>query len=472
MSTRELVQRVAAAYAAGHTKVASGFPFPKSGPPQAAPLVGSSPDKRNIPQDHPFDSRALKPMAKALWASSVSLGHALTAYRQLSRLKSTTVSPDGMIGGRGFIMNVKDVRHKLFEACEALSAITDTLHDEIQAPHWKPKLAQLDETDAEDVTRFVEESQGLLDNPEAEAEEDMEDVEKGKKDDEEPQASKLPSAGPAEESEAQPAKPTMKEASAGYGCIPWRPTPVGIPDYLPGQPVLADSSVDPDTLPGPRVDSLDRGEQTGPEGSFNEDEWAPSDDWTAKPEHGTYNYEGENDFREANLAPMAESGMPKDDDTPTEAWDFGLGFGAKGQGAGGYENPSGEGAGNKGVWGPHSGLPGNSNVSVNDNTPIVDVNLNERHAIVDTLPGDTDEPVARSDYYTGWKGNLVQGCDGPMGESELPQEPTPIVENAPSLVDTAYVSEDAETPYVRYDYTTHEYRNDPLHNWPQGSDHG
>lgn len=432
--------RVASAFTEGRTKVASFPPFSKNGPP---PPPSGSPEKRNIPEDHPFDSRALKPMAQALWASSVSLGHALTAYRHVNRLKSTTVSPDGMVGGRGYIMSVKDLRQRLYEACEALSAITDTLHDEIQAPHWKPKLAQLDETDKQQVERFVEESQGILADPEDDAEEDMEAVEKGEKPpkDEDPKASKLPGGGPIEESEAQPVKPTMKESRSK----------------------TANSSLPVDSLPGPRVDHLDRGEQMGPWGSYNTEEDAPSNDlYDHRPDNYTYKSEWENDFREA-CGVEGESAVPDSttDDTPTQAWDFGIGYGAKGQGAGGYENPSGEGSGTQGVWGPHSGLPGSPGTSVNDTTPMVDVSLNERRAFFSTLlPGDTDEPVARSDYFPGPKGNLVQS------ESELPQEVTPFTENVPSMVDTMYVTEDAETPYVRYDYNTHTNRPDPLHNWP------
>src|SRR6478736_1684831 len=137
---------------------------------------GSLTAKRNIPKDHPFDPKALKPMAQTLWASSVALGHALTAYKHLSRLKSATVSPDGMLGGRGYVMGVPDIRKKLYAACEALSAITDTLHDEITAPHWRPRLAMLDENDAEDIERYVEKSEGILEDPTAESEEEEEEI--------------------------------------------------------------------------------------------------------------------------------------------------------------------------------------------------------------------------------------------------------------------------------------------------------
>lgn len=164
-------------------------------------------------------------MSKALYATSVALGNALTAYREFSRVKSATVSPDGMLGGRGYVMGVRDMRQKMWDACEALSAVADTLHDEVNAPHWKPKLALLDKNDAEDVERFVEESQDVLENPEGDAAEDIRAIEeandgkgkkkKKKKKDEEQPASETPTGGDqAAEDEAQPPSLGVKEASS------------------------------------------------------------------------------------------------------------------------------------------------------------------------------------------------------------------------------------------------------------------
>lgn len=173
-------------------KTASGPPpfgndDPAGNPePEGTPVMGASalpggdrggPGKRNIPKDHPYDPRALKPLSRMLWAMSVALGHALTAYRQFTRLKSSTISPDGMLGGRGYVMQVKEIRDKLHDACENLSAISDSIHDEINAPHWEPKLNQLDPADAMDVKKFLQESQQILQDPEAEAEGDMEAIE-------------------------------------------------------------------------------------------------------------------------------------------------------------------------------------------------------------------------------------------------------------------------------------------------------
>ena len=113
------------------------------------------------------------------------------------------------------------------------------------------------------------------------------------------------------------------------------------------------------------------------------------------------------------------------------------------------------------MWGPHSGLPGTPSGASGDEAAVLDVNLNDRRALLDSLPGDTAPPVARSDYYPGEKDNQVQG------ESELPGEASPWHEEEFSLVDTYTNNEDLETPYVRYDYTTPSFRDDPLHNWPQ-----
>jgi hypothetical protein len=80
------------------------------------------------------------------------------------------------------------------------------------------------------------------------------------------------------------------------------------------------------------------------------------------------------------------------------------------------------------------------------------------------VPNDTERPVARSDYFPGDRGNLV---NTQLSQSELPGSPSPKGEAPQEMMNTDYITEDVSTPYVRYDYTTHDYRDDPLHNWPE-----
>lgn len=555
----------------GRAKMAA---FPPS--PNEDGGAESSAAKRLIPKDHEFQAKSLKPLSKALWASTVALGHALTAYRHLSRLKSATVSPDGLMGGRGYVMKLSEMRQKLYEASEALSAISDTIFDEINGPHWKPKLAQLDESDKKDVTRFIDEAQEVMDNPEAGAEEEIEEIEgksKGK-------SKKEPEGGPEEDSSSLPGSgafqgesdvhvestPRPKEAS-------WRQRPTGMSDRAwvhefytdPTRPGYVAPSLDSarlveaiyvktanSSLPvselsgGPRVDHIGPGTGMGEYGDFSEDETVPPP--AAGPEDDyDYTSEWENDMSRSAGSwkapihlPSLDSldGYPKTqgptptldqyreiaelfakgwsearvlqsplarqlkldksdlndvrlmrkhkliasanipdsstDDTPTDAWDFGIGYGARGDGAGGYGNPSGEGfadgVGGKGVWGPHSGLPSTPSQSTGDSTQLVLDEATNRHAaqqaLYGKLPQDVAGDVARSDYYPEAKDNMVS-----VGTSDMPAPGDTGSEGGGGrdLMNTYYTRTDTQTDYERFDYTTHTLR-EPGGSYP-GQDH-
>lgn len=647
-SKKSAPSKVAAAFKAERANPRAKLAaFPFDGPPnqvtgsselpQDDDAGGGGSNRRNIPKDHPFDSRALKPMAKALWAASVSLGHALTSYRHMSRLKSSTISPDGMLGGRGYVMQVSDMRKRLYDACESLSAITDTLHDEINAPHWQPRLAELDENEAGDIERYVEESQEILEDPEHDAESEAKEIEEENDDvakdegdetffDDDEEAEEEPQFEDAEEEDAEEDAPEEEEPFAEESEdapeleedeTEESPEPEDseveeTDDLEADEPVTEDSEEEPfeedeESAEEPPVDdeeptdeSVDEvsadpededpetdsdapkgkefdfgvddvGDEEVPEDEevFEEDESTPQDEYREIPEGlkkpekfdgdseeaasdpldaedpqsdqedeegedetlediedeeeqtaaqlpdlkplkkklkktvkqasnlDTYDYsrptggprveeralEETYDINPPEAFPSDEWGTPSQrgydyttpwendlrveaeamvpdsssDATPTDAWDFGLGYGAKGDGAGGYENGSGEGDGSKGVWGPQSGIPGTPAGSSGDTSAPLD-HINERLA-EGKLPNDGDAPVARSDYYRGDKGNLVNSQTG------LPSEPVVPGQASPGLLNTNEVYEDAETPYIRYDYTTHTYRDDPLHDW-------
>ena len=441
-----------------------------------------SPEKRNIPKDHKYDPKALKPLARMLWAMSVSLGHALTAYRQFTRLKSATVSPDGLMGGRGYVMPVKDVRAKLYEACEALSAISDTIHDEINAPHWRPKLSELEKKDLDEVEKLLGEAEHNLDDPEGEAEEEMEEVEeqkapkhKSERFEEEETASRIPSgdAGTPPSQGPHPGaadRPQLKQASA------LDPSAIRVLQRF----FQANSSEPTQTLPGPRVQHLDRADQdqTGPYGSVNDEIVNENSPWANTEGVGNeYLYPSEwdnNTHESASVVPDAVTHP-----TPTEGYDFGIGYGegnnAKGQGAGGYGvgNPY---SGGKGVFGPASGLPHDPGGQMhgdptNNTTPAVENHLTNRDKFGEnvpfdpmgedeatTLPGDDVEPVARSDYYPGPKGNTVSETGLP-GDERMP-EPGGTFDYDKDLPNAGFKVERGDQPYTKWDYTTHNMRPD------------
>jgi len=122
---------------------------------------------RDIPEDFPADKKALKGLAQSLWQLSIALGHTMSAYSRLSKTRAISVSPDGLLGGKGYVLPLSEIREKLAAIIGSLSAITDALHDEVRAEHWQdmPK----------DVEEVVEEVEEVREDPEAEAEEEYEE---------------------------------------------------------------------------------------------------------------------------------------------------------------------------------------------------------------------------------------------------------------------------------------------------------
>ena len=402
-----------------------------------------TPTKRSIPKNHPYDPKALKPMARMLWAMSVSMGHALTAYREFTKLKSSTISPDGLLGGHGYVMPIKEVRTRLYEACEALSAISDTIHDEINAPHWKPRLAELNENDSEDFQKLMGESEKNLENPGEEVVEEIDEIEaandakwkaQGVESESEP-ASQTPGGGTYLE-ENVTFRPQKKEAKRANSSEPV--------EFIPG---------------GPRVDHIDRCEGQGPFGSYNDDEPPSADDWAATEGVGNeYLYESEwsNDTSGRN----ASSNLPIDT-TPTDANDFGLGYGRSGDGSEGYGVRAPDG---RGVFGPASSLPddpgGQTRAPESDTNDHINLHLAPTLNVWSSsvLPNDFEPPVARSDYYRGPKGNTISQAI--EAESELPGDSSVTYNYDRDTPGAGATFEHTDNPYIKWDATMKNYRPD------------
>jgi len=398
-------------------------------------------------------------------------------------VKSSSVSPDGMLGGRGYVMNVKDVRGRLQDACELLSAITDTLYDEINAPHWKPKMADLGENEAEDITELVDEAGQVIADPEAYGEKEIEEIESrndgkgGAKQEDEP-GSKVPETGGNETTPAAPHGTSghnsnnVKQASSVDPALVWKSP-------------KANSSVPVTTLSGPRVDHLDRADQqTGPGGSYNKDEEPVGnipDGWQSGPREGDYTSVFAADNSIEGLAAqlehdisgkmdyhdyvVARSGVPDANSDPTEtnANDFGVGFGAKGEGSEGYGAKAPDG---RGVAGPSSELPNDPGRKTRDDeegsNPYLD-GLDRNLWATSGLP--QSGPPARSDYYDGDKGNQfnvsVHGTSELLlGESGLPGSNPSNYNYDRDTPDFGSDYEQQDVPYVKWDRNVHDYRND------------
>ena len=133
------------------------------------------PIDRQIQEDFVFNAKYLKPLALVLRSSLMALGHATSAHARFVKLKSRNVSPDGALGGKGYIAKIPDMRRQLMNSVEALSAMTDTIYDEINAPHWDPAEDTMDARDREQVREIVDDAEEIRDDPEGWAREEEEE---------------------------------------------------------------------------------------------------------------------------------------------------------------------------------------------------------------------------------------------------------------------------------------------------------
>lgn len=102
-----------------------------------------------------YDSSKATVLKKALHNINVSLGTMISAMRDLSMLRGSEVTPDGLLGGRGFVMPFKEMKQKINTAINDLSDVTDTLADELTNPKWG--LSELEKKKVKKETENIEE---------------------------------------------------------------------------------------------------------------------------------------------------------------------------------------------------------------------------------------------------------------------------------------------------------------------------
>jgi hypothetical protein len=136
----------------------------------------AGPQERKIAPDYAFTPRKVKQLAKVLRATTASMGHAMSAYNSFSKLKSADVSPDGSLGGKGYIQKIAEMRRAYMNVVEALSALSDTIYDEVNAPHWAAISRQENDEDREEVEQIVQDAENIKEDPEAWAKEEEEEM--------------------------------------------------------------------------------------------------------------------------------------------------------------------------------------------------------------------------------------------------------------------------------------------------------
>lgn len=130
-------------------------------------IKDTGPEQREIPKDFEFDVKYIKSLSRVLWGLSCAMGHMVSAHSKFTKIKAVNVSPDGKLGGKGYIQSIQDMRKSISEAIETMSNCVDTIHDEIKAPHWASGIAKLPVEDQVEVENVMQDSEDILADPEA-----------------------------------------------------------------------------------------------------------------------------------------------------------------------------------------------------------------------------------------------------------------------------------------------------------------
>lgn len=96
-----------------------------------------------------YNKSHAKTLQKVLHNLNVALGTELAAMKDLAMLRGSDVTPDGKLGGRGFVMEFREMKSLLNESISNLSDITDSIGDELTNPKWGLSKTQVKKIEKE-----------------------------------------------------------------------------------------------------------------------------------------------------------------------------------------------------------------------------------------------------------------------------------------------------------------------------------
>jgi hypothetical protein len=104
--------------------------------PERMKTAASSAGRREIPEDYKYKPAKVKHLKKVLHNVSIALGTLTSSLNEFSRVKGPDISPDGRLGGVGYIMALTDIKQTINSAVHNLGNIADCIADELTNPRW------------------------------------------------------------------------------------------------------------------------------------------------------------------------------------------------------------------------------------------------------------------------------------------------------------------------------------------------
>jgi hypothetical protein len=105
---------------------------------------------RQISEDFKYNKAKIKHLKHILHNVTVALGTLTSAHNEFSKVKGPDISPDGLLGGLGYIIPIKDIKESLITAIKNVGDVADCIADELTNPKWEVQ-------DDKDVKKLIKE---------------------------------------------------------------------------------------------------------------------------------------------------------------------------------------------------------------------------------------------------------------------------------------------------------------------------
>lgn len=128
--------------------------------PERFRQAASNSARRQIPEDFKYNPKKLKHLKRVLHNVSIALGTLSSALNEFSRLKGPEISPDGMLGGVGYILSIQDIKENLINNVKGLSNVADCIADELTNPRWNAQ----DDTEVKELIKEKDDATEKVDD--------------------------------------------------------------------------------------------------------------------------------------------------------------------------------------------------------------------------------------------------------------------------------------------------------------------
>ena len=121
--------------------------------------AASSGVHRQISDDFKYNKAKIKHLKRILHNVTVAMGTLTSAHNEFAKIKGPDISPDGLLGGLGYILPIKDIKDALLNALKNVSDVADCIADELTNPKWGAQ-------DDKDVKKLIKEKKEVVEDVE------------------------------------------------------------------------------------------------------------------------------------------------------------------------------------------------------------------------------------------------------------------------------------------------------------------